>query len=496
MNVTLVRLPFYSLLGNSKSAYPIGLGYLSSALKGKGVNVTLVDGETVTSSGINSQRGLFEKLYKRLMPSKYFNRSLSNLVDVMEDPLHEIWETLAQSVLSTKPDLIGITTFSQNITGLLNFSNVLNKNANLPIVVGGIHPSAAPEWTLRNIEGIDYVVVGEGENTIVDLCDVLMSGSPHMLSGIQGIAYRENGRVKINSFRPLIQDIDSLPFPDRSLGDRRDYSNTAAVFTSRGCPYMCNFCASNILWTRKVRFRSMENVVDEIEMLADQYGTTRIRIDDDTFTLSKKRIIKFCDLIKERGLHKKLTFSLGSRVDKLDEEMIRRLAEIGTDTISFGIESGSQRILQNIEKGITTKQVKETIKRVSAYGIRCLCYFMVGHPNETMNDVKQSMDLFDQISNRYVDAEVNIVSPYPGTKLWDIARDSGWDLKPNEYHILFHQGDFSLNLSDMEDHVLSAIYNEFLSRISRHSVFCKVNTIMRMIFTGRIRNAFRLVMNK
>ena len=496
MKITLVRLPFYSLLSSFKPVYHIGLGYISSVLKDKGHQITLIDGEAMPFEGFNDQRGKFGGISTRLMPSRYLHMGYARMANVMRNPEHRIWEAITKAVVLTDPDLVGITCYSQNVTSLMYLSRKLKKDLpNIPIVVGGIHPSADPEGTMRYIKDIDYLVLGEGEETIAELCEEISNNNGRFLGRIRSLAYRENGQTIITTLRPLIKNLDGVPFPDRTLGNRGDYYNAETIFTSRGCPFICTFCASNILWMRKVRYRSLDNVLAEIAFLSRENHAVRIRIDDDTFTLSKKRVLEFCDLIKTIGFGKRVSFSLGSRVDALDEEMVRALNGIGTDTISFGIESGSPRILEKVSKKITSAQVENAVALCTAQGIRSLCYFMIGHPDETVDDVKRSIELFDKIANRFVDAELNLVTPYPGTQLFSLLKEKGLSLNPLDFYKLFHQGDVLINLSDMSNQELKNYYDLFSKRISLHGAVCKVNSIGHLVLTGRIRNAMRLIMN-
>lgn len=493
MKITLVRLPFYTLLANLRPADHLGLGYLSSVLKEKGHDVQLIDGERITFEGLNDHKDFFNGLKARLMPSKYLNLGFSHLSAVMENPQHQVWRTLAKAVVSSNPDLIGMTCYSQNVTAVIYLADILKTHLpDVPIVLGGVHPTANPESTMQYIKGIDYIVVGEGEETIVELCEVISGKKRQLVSKVRGIVYREDGQIKRTNFRPFIPDLDQLPFPDRTFVNKHDYSSKL-IFTSRGCPFYCNFCASHVLWTRKVRYRSLSNVLAEIDFLINQHGATRIRIVDDTFTLSKKRLFDFCNLIKEKGLLKKVSFFLGSRVDTLDEAMIEHLAAIGVEGISFGIESGSPRMLEKIGKKINPSQVENIIRLASSHGIRCVCYFMIGHPEETVDDVKQSIKLFERIANRFVEGELNIVSPYPGTQLWALAKDIGWNLPPREFYKLFHQGDFTVNLTAMTDQELKDYYHLFLRLISRHSLISKANALIRLGMTGHIRSILQRV---
>jgi anaerobic magnesium-protoporphyrin IX monomethyl ester cyclase len=481
-----------------KPFYPIGLCCLSSVLKERGHKVSLVDGEVLPDLSRNAQRSSIDRIKARIMPSRYMRRGFNHLRNVMADANHHLWGSIVKEIISASPDVIGMTSYTQNVTSISMLARMLrNRLPYTPIVLGGIHASSEVKWTLENIKEIDYLIIGEGETTLIELCDVIESKEFQLLDNVRGLAYRKNGQVTVTQRRSLIPDLNKLPLPDREIiKNRRLYNNTDMIFTSRGCPFNCTFCASKILWEKKIRFRSVKNVLEEIDLLVAKYNSSRIRIGDDTFTLSKKRVEEFCKGVMERGYNKNITFSIGSRVDSIDEEMVKKLAEIGTDTISFGIESGSPKILGKIAKGISPLQVEKTIRLASSYGIRCMCYFMIGHPEETADDVKRSMQLFNRIAGRYVDAELNVVSPYPGTELWEIAKARGWAPDLNSFYKMFHQGESLVNLTNMTSQELMEFHRLFRKRISRHGLVCKANTIGHLIVNGHLRTALQMsIMN-
>ncbi len=476
----------------------MGLAYLASALKKKDHDVTLVDAETIIFNEYKKDNNLFKRIKGKIVHiSKLFKSGFDSFKSIMEDPEHHMWDIITSSVVISKPDLIGITVYSQNITAVQYLAEKLKASLpQVPVVLGGIHPTSYPEMTMRQIEYVDYIVVGEGEETFAELCTAVSTGEKETLSKINGIAFRENSQIKFSSPRKLIQNLDSLSFPDRLLGNRNDYQEADRIFTTRGCPFNCSFCASSTLWKRKVRFRSIENVLSEIDLLINRYNSKKIHIDDDTFTLSKKRVVDFCSEIKKRGFDRKVSFALSSRVDTLDKEMIELLAGSGVARMSFGIESGSPKVLDNIKKGITTSQAEDIIRFASNCGIQCMCFFMIGLPGETVDDVKQSIELFKKIAiNRFVDAELNILSPYPGTELWSLAKEKGFNISTENYYKLFHQGNFLVNLSDMTEDELNYWYDLFLKQISRHSMISKFKKLVYLIRKGKIKTLKRSVFN-
>jgi radical SAM superfamily enzyme YgiQ (UPF0313 family) len=270
---------------------------------------------------------------------------------------------------------------------------VKKTNPGSHVVFGGTHPTIYP----REIAGqpeVDSIVVGEGEHTFSELLDAVDGG--RSLSGIEGVGFRRNGDVVINPPREFIQDLDSLPFPDRELLPWQKYYNLlgrgkeymTSLLTSRGCPFNCTFCTKKD--GRMCRVRSPENVVQEIEQNV-RLGITDFDIIDDTFTIDRKRVLAIADLIIEKKLD--ITMDLSARVDTVDQEILDRLAQAGCNRVRFGVESGNPGVLENLQKGITLDQVREAYRMAKKAGIVTFAYFMLGSPGETEKEVRESISL-------------------------------------------------------------------------------------------------------
>jgi radical SAM superfamily enzyme YgiQ (UPF0313 family) len=346
-------------------------------------------------------------------------------IEVLDTQVEKMGYDRLESVLSDKkPDMIGISCMTFLLLDALKVARLVKKtNPGSHVVFGGTHPTIYP----REIAGqpeVDSIVVGEGEHTFSELLDAVDGG--RSLSGIEGVGFRRNGDVVINPPREFIQDLDSLPFPDRELLPWQKYYNLlgrgkeymTSLLTSRGCPFNCTFCTKKD--GRMCRVRSPENVVQEIEQNV-RLGITDFDIIDDTFTIDRKRVLAIADLIIEKKLD--ITMDLRARVDTVDQEILDRLAQAGCNRVRFGVESGNPGVLENLQKGITLDQVREAYRMAKKAGIVTFAYFMLGSPGETEAEVKESIALAKELNPDF--AQFLITTPFPATELYEQGRENG-----------------------------------------------------------------------
>lgn len=484
MKICLVRLPFYSLLGIEKSQYPLNIGYLASALQANGHEVNLVDGDAIDFGlyGGLFSKGALNRLRFFLIYSEG-RRRLPIVDKIMTNEDHLVWQSMVDRIKVESPDVVGITCSTHDVTSLDIITKKIKKEiGNIPIIAGGVHPSALPLQVMERIKNIDFAVVGEGEDTLVELTNFLENGKPD-LKDIKGIGWREEGII-INPPRPLIADLDSIPFPNRDLGERKRYHPFDLVLTSRGCPFRCIFCAANTIWKKRVRYRSVDNVIEEIELLRHRYQTKTIRITDDTFTIDKKRVLEFCQKMSSQKLTD-ITFSLGSRVDTIDEEMVKALANIGVDDISLGIESGSPRIQKLIKKDIDPEDVLRLIEMTNKHKVESSSFYMIGHPTETIDDIEMSKKLF--LKSKTTNAYLHIVCPYPDTELARIAEERGIDLTAKYGYRFFPQAYPLVNLTNLSDAELEKHYRRFARLMDFVSLKSKLVLALKVLFKLKAR---------
>ncbi len=267
--------------------------------------------------------------------------------------------------------------------------------------------------------------MGEGDQTVVDVVETLSAGRD--LAGVAGIAFRRNGRARVNEARPLIKDLDALPLPARDLlpiSKYRALKVPCTVITSRGCPFGCIFCSAPRMFGRGVRYRSPKLVVDEIEMINRELGFQEINIVDDTFTVKESHVEAICQGIRDRGLD--ITWSVYSRVDTISPRVLNTMKEAGCTWVCFGLESGSQKILDTIKKRITTAKSREGVKMATESGLNVLASFILGLPGEDRETASQTVGLAKELFDTYkVSYGFHLLAPMPGTEVRERAGEYG-----------------------------------------------------------------------
>lgn len=244
-----------------------------------------------------------------------------------------------------------------------------------------------------------------------------------LFNDIKGISYRQNGEMVHNPQREFIKGLDSMPFSARDFLLNKDSYNSedmGLLMTSRGCPYNCFYCATSI-WERKVRYRSIDSVIEEIKLIIDKYGTRQFTFKDGSFTVNKKRVSELCDrLIKEKI---NINWDCNTRVNLVDEDLLRKMKKAGCNSIKVGIETGSKRILKLMNKNITLDQCRNAARLFRKVGIHWTGYFMMGLPSETKEDVYQTLKFMKELDPDF--ASFSVYEPFPGTELFDIGIEKG-----------------------------------------------------------------------
>lgn len=329
------------------------------------------------------------------------------------------------------PDIIGITCQTALVYSTLEISEKIKALLpNSKIIVGGVHASLRPQDLLIS-KNIDYTVKGEGEETFLELVKAIASGGNPRL--VMGISYRgDDGEMVTNPERMMASDIDKFGMPAVDLikaeryrisPDMKTGKHFGMILTARGCPYDCIFCSNKLLTKRTYRYRSIPSVIEEIEYYLKKYHINQFMIIDDNFAVNKKRTMDLCDEFIRRGYPKKFNWWAEARVDCLDEELIVKMKEAGCSIISLGIESGNQRLLNMIQKGITLENIEETLKLLRKYKIKSRASVILGLPTETK---EESLKTIKFVYNLPLDqVRFSIATPFPGTKLWDIAVEEG-----------------------------------------------------------------------
>lgn len=347
--------------------------------------------------------------------------------DVIDMLLRKGMTALNSKINSFKPDLIGLTMYSFGYEHTYEFIKEVKKNADLPIIVGGPHISITRQQALEECHSIDYGVVLEGEETLVEFCQ------GKEINEIKGLIYRNNGQVFYNGDRKFIGDLDSLSFPKYEKYELNKYLREKVIFSSRGCPYLCTYCAAAKALGKKYRSRSAENVVDEIAFWYTK-GFRQFHFLDDNFSLIIERVYQICDEIEKRQLSGLLIrCTNGLRADKVDKKLLVRMREVGFKCLAFGVEAGNNKVLGNIKKGEKIEVIEQAIKEACELDYDVYLTFLVGSPGETWDDIMDSVKLALKYPVFRVDF-YNIV-PYPKTELLLWLKEKGYLLIEPEIYL-------------------------------------------------------------
>lgn len=335
-----------------------------------------------------------------------------------------------RTALSTRPRHVGLTATTVAIHNAGNLARQLkDANRDWVIIVGGPHVTAVPEKTMCAFPAFDIGVIGEGETTTVELLDALDAGRP--LHHVKGIVFRENEGLVQTERRPFIEDLDTLPLPAWDLLPdlARNYdtptfslgaSPASSLVTSRGCCGRCTFCDRSV-FGNTCRFHSAERVFECMRHLHERFGINDIIIHDDAFVLNRRRVEKVCHLLIESGLG--ITWGCNARVNLVFPDLLALMKKAGCWQIGYGIESGSQKILDIIDKGVRIEQIREAVVHTHEAGIRTRGFFMMGHPGETEQTIRETISFAKTIP--VDDFQITFFTPLPGSEVYDRISEYG-----------------------------------------------------------------------
>ncbi len=360
-------------------------------------------------------------------------------VSVFDRPMND--DILFHRIKKYNADMIGISFMTTEYNRAKIIIEWCRKNFKKKIIfAGGYHVSALPELSLRDLN-LDFVVIGEGEITMLEICNKY---SPDLdLKNIKGIAYIKKNKFIKNLPRPFIENLDTLPVIDRELidggiewyltlpGNIRGHliERCTTIITSRGCPGNCIFCSSRAMWSSHVRQRSVKNVIKEIDYLVNKYNIKGLFFLDDTFTYNKKWILKFCKEFSKKNY--KIKWGCSSRVNTISDEILYSLKNAGCIQIDFGVESGSDKVLNFMRKGQNKKIIINAFNLIHKYKMKSLACFIIGSPGETKEEMEKTFEIAKKIKPNY--AIFSILTPLPGSTLYDMALNNKWIKKNMEF---------------------------------------------------------------
>lgn len=416
--VLLINPPWYVFLGHSSSAISTGLISLAGYLRKIGHDVAVYNPDMaghLYSSDLDVLRA--NETYRRRM----------------QDESDPIFQEVRARISLFRPDVVGVHAKTPSWISACRVARIAKEL--LPgsmTVCGGPHISCMPT-DLVPASGFDYGVVGEGEIAFGQLIGSKVEDRA-AIAGLVSASSSLPGKCLPASY---VQDLDGLPFDGRELIwdiGQYDKMGLGAVSTARGCPYPCEYCASHKIWTRKVRYRSAANVMQEIDYLKERFGLKYFEFCDDTFTVNTRRAIEICEALCQRdGVRWKCT----TRADCLNVELVKRMKKAGCVEVSIGVESGSVRILELIKKKETREEIAAGCKLLKQHGIPIAAFVMIGFPTETEAEAWETIRFATTLG---VDSLVgSIVTPYPGTPFYDWALQHGRMPAENDWSGFYHQ---------------------------------------------------------
>lgn len=482
LKILLIEPPFYRLYKDTYSLnrYPLSLGYLGGAIKKN------------TDWGVMIYNADFQPKSESIKVSYLAGIGFYNYINNHKELSGKIWKEIEATIAEYNPTVVGISAKSQNFKSAIIVAKLVKKlNKQTVVIMGGPHPSMAGT-DLLNYPEIDISVRGEGEVTIVELLNSIEAQKK--LDVIQGIIYRANEKVIENPQRDLITNLDTLCFPHEYapeiLKDYNKYPITAFknIFAIRGCLYNCFFCGSRNIWSRKARFRSPENVVEEIKSL-QKIGIKIVHFDDDTFGVSKKYINDLCNALMQHCSG--LIWSCEIPVQLVNEQNISLMKSAGCYAISLGIESGNNDVLSLIRKNITIEEALDACELIKKQGIELHVFFIVGFPQDTEDTLRDTITAIKKVK---CDSIVySIFTPYPGTEAFELCKEKGLIGKDHDVSLYNHQSPLNNFCVNIPIKRFRMIVSELEKEIDRNT---SVNKIKRMFSLNTFKRIQELGIGK
>ncbi|MFH1982569.1 MAG: radical SAM protein [Pseudomonadota bacterium] len=459
MKALLIHPPWLRFFGGSLSIAPMALNAIACYVRRETPHVDI---DVYNADHCDKLDPLFSSHSYATLHGQYLKR-----LNDFNDP---IWQAVARTIDTLKPDVVGISAMTASFPSALNVARIVkNIDPGIQVLMGGKHPSALPVATLQHL-AIDVVAIGEGEETFKELLE-----HGHDRHRVHGIAFRDgDGGIVRTPARPPVADINTLPIPVfKSAINRYDFEkgiNLASykwrIIGARGCPFKCVYCASD----KRIRYRSPEHIMAEIDHVIDRFGIRTFRFEDDSFSLNRKRALDLCARMAERGI----TWECNTRVDLVDRQLVAAMKTSGCELVWLGIETGSDATARRINKQISHDMVLDAIRLFKQHHIMVCGYFMIGFPWERKADMLQTLALIKALP--LDDFELNLTTPLPGTELFEtLVREGRIDVATEDWS-RYHQGSPDMNFSRYPDDVWKAIVMDLTrqaSRLHRHRMVIK-----------------------
>ncbi|MFC1746592.1 B12-binding domain-containing radical SAM protein [Candidatus Riflebacteria bacterium] len=416
MKILLIDPPFYIFTGYIDRWFSPGLASIGAVLRQNGHEVIIC------------QTDLIKKHFDVNFNSEYLQ--LKHYIDCLNNKDHWVWKEILEIIAQIKPDLVGLTALTMKFGSVVRVSQIIKEyNPQIPVIIGGPHASSWPKLSL-SVDSIDYCLAGEAEDSIVEFISALESRDPNAMDKVPGLSFRSGSGLILKGPGPVPRNLDRLPLVSRDLlMFPRAYSaeDMGLLLTTRGCPYHCTFCSHE----RSVRFRSIDNVMHEISHVIETYGTRQFAFKDDSFSIKRKRTVEFCNRLIKEGFD--INWEITTRVNLVDEELLDLMVRAGLNIMKIGVESGSERILKQIEKTTTMKQMRQVARLFNKNGLFWSGYFMYGLPDENEEDMKATYRFMRELNPMY--AGLGLYAPMPDTPLWQQGVEMGLVISDDELSI-------------------------------------------------------------
>jgi len=430
MKILLVHPPWLRFFGLGISTPPIALYSIASYIRRELSHVDI----DVYNADYSPKTNL-------LFSSHLFASRHDDYLRRLNNPDDPIWQEVTKVISDYNPDILGISSMTASYCSGLNISKIAKQiNPKMNVVFGGKHSTALPDNTLKN-PTVDFVVIGEGEETFRDLIQNI--NTPE---SVKGIAYKNSkGGISRTSPMPPITDINLLPLPilDSSINTYSFEQNMNSdsikwnIVGARGCPFQCIYCASE----KSIRYRTPQHVIEEVALVRQRYGINYFSFQDDSFSINKTRAVELCRLLKEENV----VWNCNTRVDLIDENLLSIMKQGGCRVVSIGIETGSEKTLAMIKKGITVEKMFEAVSLLKNHNFFVNGFFMIGFPWENREDMEQTLELIKRLP--IDNFELNVATPLPGTQMFESLVESGKINISTEDWSKYHQGSPEMNHS-------------------------------------------------
>jgi len=462
--ILLVNPPFYRFLGSHYNANSLGIASIAAYLNQHGHDAWLYNADFLNEVDYSNLRELFD--------------GFKDYTAFFKNENNPIWDEITEKIIQSGANWVGYTSYTANVTAIDIISRkVKNRKPKIMQVIGGVH-ATLDHNVLDKLSGIDFAVQREGEQAMLELVE---GKSPKDIIGVVS----RDGMGLCNNGDAAVMPIDDLPFPEREkfyglTDEEKLMVDVSYICSIRGCPYRCNYCASPFHWKRdKTQYRSPESVIKEMKLLKEDYwnrykeydysasanigkksslkiaDNTIVYFVDDVFTVKKQRVKQILKMMIDQNLG--MNWKCEARTDHLDEEICELMAQAGCVRVKLGFESGSDKVLKDIQKDETKEDMKIGAKMLKDAGVPFTAYFMTGFPTETDDDLKETIKFAKEIDADYY--SLSVLAPYYGTKMYYDLMKQGVELDKKPWEYFFHQtGEMLVN-----DKIKQSTLNEYLS---------------------------------